>query len=43
MDLYFEKFDGQAVTCDDFVQAIQDGANLNNKNTQFNLTQFKLV
>jgi aminopeptidase N len=24
MDLYFERFDGQAVTCDDFVQALQD-------------------
>jgi aminopeptidase N len=24
MDLYFERFDGQAVTCDDFVQAMQD-------------------
>ncbi len=25
MDLYFERFDGQAVTCDDFVDAIQEG------------------
>ncbi|WP_158969060.1 aminopeptidase N [Paraglaciecola sp. L3A3] len=24
MDLYFQRFDGQAVTCDDFVQAMQD-------------------
>ena len=24
MDLYFERHDGQAVTCDDFVQAMQD-------------------
>jgi aminopeptidase N len=24
MDLYFQRFDGQAVTCDDFVQALQD-------------------
>jgi len=26
MDLYFERFDGQAVTCDDFVQALQDAS-----------------
>ncbi len=26
MDLYFERHDGQAVTCDDFVQAMQDAA-----------------
>lgn len=26
MDLYFERHDGQAVTCDDFRQAIQDGS-----------------
>jgi aminopeptidase N len=32
--LYFERFDGQAVTCDDFVQAMQDA---NNKD----LTQFR--
>ncbi len=25
MDLYFERHDGQAVTCDDFRQALQDG------------------
>lgn len=25
MDLYFRRFDGQAVTCDDFVQAMEDG------------------
>lgn len=24
MDLYFQRYDGQAVTCDDFVQAMQD-------------------
>ncbi|MGJ8679051.1 aminopeptidase N [Paraglaciecola sp.] len=35
MDLYFERFDGQAVTCDDFVQCMQDA---NNKD----LTQFRL-
>ncbi|MFT2090838.1 aminopeptidase N [Paraglaciecola sp. 2405UD69-4] len=33
--LYFERFDGQAVTCDDFVQAMEDA---NNKD----LTQFRL-
>lgn len=27
MDLYFARFDGQAVTCDDFVQALQDASN----------------
>jgi aminopeptidase N len=26
MDLYFARHDGQAVTCDDFVQAMQDGS-----------------
>jgi aminopeptidase N len=26
MDLYFERHDGEAVTCDDFVQAMQDGS-----------------
>jgi len=26
MDLYFERHDGQAVTTDDFVQAMQDAA-----------------
>jgi len=26
MDLYFERHDGQAVTCDDFVQAMQDSS-----------------
>src|SRR5579862_509184 len=26
MDLYFERHDGQALTCDDFVQAMQDGS-----------------
>ncbi len=35
MDLYFERHDGQAVTCDDFVQAMQDANDIN-------LTQFKL-
>lgn len=34
MDLYFQRFDGQAVTCDDFVQAMQDANN-------FDLSQFK--
>jgi len=35
MDLYFERHDGQAVTCEDFVTCMED-ANL------INLTQFKL-
>lgn len=29
MDLYFERHDGQAVTCDDFVNAMQDANNIN--------------
>ncbi len=35
MDLYFKRFDGMAVTCDDFVQAMADAANID-------LSQFKL-
>jgi aminopeptidase N len=35
MDLYFQRFDGQAVTCDDFVQAMEDA-------TQVDLKQFRL-
>lgn len=35
MDLYFKRHDGQAVTCDDFVQAMQDANNIN-------LSHFKL-
>ncbi|KPC54700.1 aminopeptidase N [Amantichitinum ursilacus] len=34
MDLYFKRHDGQAVTCDDFANAMQDA-------NQFDLTQFK--
>ena len=34
-DLYFDRFDGQAVTCDDFVQSMQDASGVD-------LTQFKL-
>ncbi len=34
MDLYFERHDGQAVTCDDFAQAMQDVSSVD-------LTQFK--
>ncbi|MBX2886014.1 MAG: aminopeptidase N [Granulosicoccus sp.] len=34
IDLYFERFDGQAVTCDDFVDAMQDA-------NSFDLTQFR--
>ena len=39
MGLYFERFDGQAVTCDDFIQAIAD-ANPKSDLTQ-NLIAFK--
>ncbi len=39
MTLYFERHDGQAVTCDDFAQAIAD-ANANTELAQ-HLTQFK--
>ena len=39
MDLYFERHDGQAVTCDDFVQAMAD-ANPTSPLAQ-HLTQFK--
>jgi aminopeptidase N len=39
MDLYFQRHDGQAVTCDDFAQAIAD-ANPGSKLEQ-NLDQFK--
>ncbi|MCW5206803.1 aminopeptidase N, partial [Desulfobulbus sp. F5] len=35
MDLYFQRHDGQAVTCEDFVQAMQDAAN------GFDLSQFQ--
>ena len=35
MALYFERFDGMAVTCDDFVKAMEDASGKN-------LTQFKL-
>ena len=34
MDLYFKRFDGMAVTCDDFIDAMADAANIS-------LTQFK--
>lgn len=34
IDLYFERFDGQAVTTDDFVQAMEDAS-------KFDLTQFR--
>lgn len=34
MDLYFARFDGQAVTCDDFVQAMEDAS-------QRDLSQFR--
>lgn len=35
MDLYFERFDGMAVTCDDFINAMSDASHKD-------LTQFKL-
>ena len=35
MDLYFKRFDGMAVTCDDFINAMSDASNKN-------LEQFKL-
>ncbi|WP_440877442.1 aminopeptidase N [Thalassotalea sp. PLHSN55] len=35
MDLYFKRFDGMAVTCDDFVEAMSDASNID-------LSQFKL-
>jgi aminopeptidase N len=35
MDLYFQRHDGQAVTCDDFVRAMQDASDVD-------LDQFKL-
>ena len=35
MDCYFERHDGQAVTCDDFVRAMEDGNDVD-------LSQFKL-
>ncbi|PHR81609.1 MAG: aminopeptidase N [Colwellia sp.] len=35
MDLYFKRFDGMAVTCDDFIDAMSDASNKN-------LKQFKL-
>ncbi len=38
MDLYFARHDGQAVTCDDFVQAMQDAAG---RDSNVDLSQFK--
>ncbi len=35
MDLYFERHDGQAVTCEDFARAMEDGSGVD-------LTQFRL-
>ncbi len=32
MDLYFSRFDGQAVTCDDFVQAMEDASGIDLEN-----------
>ncbi|MCI5151324.1 MAG: DUF3458 domain-containing protein, partial [Candidatus Electrothrix sp. MAN1_4] len=39
MDLYFERHDGQAVTCDDFIQALQD---VQSEDTPLDFGQFKL-
>ncbi|WPD21831.1 MAG: aminopeptidase N [Candidatus Electrothrix scaldis] len=39
MDLYFERHDGQAVTCDDFIQSLQDAQLAEN---QLDFEQFKL-
>ncbi|MDU9048894.1 MAG: aminopeptidase N [Candidatus Electrothrix sp. Rat3] len=39
MDLYFERHDGQAVTCDDFIQAMQDAQS---QETIPDFEQFKL-
>ena len=38
MDLYFQRHDGQAVTCEDFVAAMQDGGG---KDAGVDLTQFR--
>jgi aminopeptidase N len=38
MDLYFARHDGQAVTCDDFVRAMQDAAG---RDSGVDLSQFK--
>ncbi len=29
MDLYFKKYDGKAITCEDFLQALAEGSNIN--------------
>jgi aminopeptidase N len=44
MDLYFARHDGQAVTCDDFIQAMQDAQNeqTDEKETLPDFEQFKL-
>ncbi len=44
MDLYFERHDGQAVTCDNFVQAMQDAnqEDVNQAVRALDLSQFKL-
>ncbi|MFT5781696.1 MAG: aminopeptidase N [Pseudomonas sp.] len=38
-DLYFERHDGQAVTCDDFIQAMQDASVVDSQG--IDLSQFK--
>ncbi|CAK8720190.1 Aminopeptidase N [Candidatus Electrothrix aarhusensis] len=42
MDLYFERHDGQAVTCDDFIQAMQDAQLVQAGETIPDFEQFKL-
>ncbi|MCW5212795.1 aminopeptidase N [Desulfobulbus sp. TB] len=41
MDLYFERHDGQAVTCDDFIQALEDAQTKTDKSIP-DFKQFKL-
>ncbi|MBF0228919.1 MAG: aminopeptidase N [Desulfamplus sp.] len=38
MDLYFERFDGQAVTTEDFAQTMEDGANMDISSEIINTT-----
>ncbi|MGB5684845.1 MAG: aminopeptidase N [Candidatus Electrothrix sp.] len=40
-DLYFARHDGQAVTCDDFIQAMQDAQSVPSEETSSNFEQFK--
>src|SRR5437868_10971091 len=40
MRLYFQRHDGQAVTCDDFVQAMEDASGTD-ASSRIDLTQFR--